>query len=171
MKSSNFKLQISYGLLIIAGCLLSTVLYSCRPALLTPKGAVINRANPNFLKEAGVDEKTDPHKGQKCQVCHTAPDALLIKENPSNDESVQRKLMRTDLINLCYQCHKASAENEHKVGIKTKLNRQNLPLDHEGKIACAVTCHDMHTTAKKPDLKRFFLRQDTNSLCFSCHAL
>ena len=160
MKISNFKFQISNFSLFIA-------LVGCRLPVLTPKGAVINKTNPNFLKEAGVDEKTNPHMDQKCQICHTAPDELLKKENPADNEIILRRLMRTDLINLCSQCHKASAENEHTVGVETKLNRQNLPLDHEGKITCAATCHDVHT--KAPGLSRFFLRVDPNTLCFSCH--
>lgn len=169
MKISKFKFHNSKFLLFAIHCSLFTALVSCQPPALTPKGTVINKTNPNFLKEAGVDEKTNPHRDQKCQVCHTAPDELLAKENPAENETIRRKLMRTDLINLCSQCHKTSAENEHLVGVATKLNRQNLPLDHEGKITCATTCHDAHT--KNPGLGRFFLRADPNSLCFSCHAV
>lgn len=160
MEISNFKFHFFC-------CSLFTILLGCQPPVLTPKGAVINKTNPNFLKEAGVDEKTNPHRNQKCQLCHTAPDELLAKEKPADNEIVRRKLMRTDLINLCSQCHKASAESEHMVGVETKLNRQNLPLDHEGKITCATTCHDVHT--KTPGLSIFFLRVDPTTLCFSCH--
>ncbi|MEK7851887.1 MAG: hypothetical protein AAB275_08380 [Deltaproteobacteria bacterium] len=167
MNFSKFKILNYKFLLFTIHCSLLTALVGCQPPALTPKGAVINKTNPNFLKEAGVDEKTNPHIDRKCQVCHTAPDALLAKENPADNEIPRRRLMRTDLINLCSQCHKASAENEHVVGVETKLNRQPFPLDHQGRITCAITCHDVHT--KDTALGRFFLRQYPNSLCFSCH--
>lgn len=168
-KNRGVGLRGPFHLLLLATYFSLLALFGCQTPAFTPKGAAINKTNPNFLKEAGVDENTNPHIDQKCQVCHTAPDDLLAKENPADNEIPRIRLMRTDLINLCSQCHKASVENEHTVGVETKLNRQNLPLDHEGKITCAITCHDVHT--KLPGLSRFFLRTDPNSLCFSCHAV
>lgn len=139
----------------------------CQTQLSSSKGAFINRTNQNFLREAGVDEKTNPHKDEKCQACHTAPNDLLAKENAAEAEIIQRRQMRTDLIDLCVQCHRASQEAEHTVGMGTKLNRENLPLDHEGKITCATTCHDVHT--KDPDFMRGLVRHSPDKLCLSCH--
>lgn len=148
-------------------CSLFTALAGCQPLTLTPKDVVINKTNPNFLKEAGVDEKTNPHKDENCLVCHTASKELLMKGNPAESEAVQRRLMRTDLIDLCSRCHKASVESEHTVGIPTKLNRENLPLDPQGNITCATTCHDVHT--KAPGLDKRMLRHSFDTLCLSCH--
>lgn len=147
--------------------ILFTALAGCQPPALTPKDAAINRTNPNFLKEAGVDERTNPHRDQKCEVCHTSPTELLTKEGPAEDEILQRRVMRTDLIDLCVQCHKASVESEHTVGIPTKLNTGNLPLDPQGNITCATTCHDVHT--KDPGLEKRMLRHSFDTLCLSCH--
>jgi predicted CXXCH cytochrome family protein len=168
VKISNFKFQISNFLLPTAYCLLLTVLTACQPPVLTPKGEVINRPNPDFLKEAGVDEKTNPHRDEKCFVCHRASKEILTKGNPTEGEVIQRKMMRTDLIDLCSRCHKAAIEaGEHSVGISTKLNRENLPLDHQGNITCATTCHDVHT--KDPGLAGRMLRKPFDTLCLSCH--
>lgn len=134
---------------------------------LSSKGTFINKTNNNFLKETGIDEKTNPHKDEKCQVCHTAKSELLTKEFVAEAEVAQRRQMRTDLVDLCVQCHRASAETEHTVGMVTKLNKENLPLDHEGKITCATTCHDVHT--KDPALMKNFIRHPVNTLCLSCH--
>lgn len=142
-------------------------LYGCQPPALTPKGVVINKTNPNFLKEAGVDEKTNPHKDENCVVCHMATKELLTKEGPGEKEIVQRRFMRTDLIDLCVRCHGGPLEYEHSVGVPTKLNKENLPLDPQGNITCATTCHDVHT--KKQGFAKGMLRLPFNDLCFSCH--
>lgn len=141
----------------------------CQSALSSSKETFINRTNHNFLKEAGVDESTDPHREKKCQVCHIASNEVLAKENALESEIIRRKQMRTDLIDLCVQCHRdrSSEGAEHVVGVRTKLNRENLPLDHEGKISCATTCHDMHI--KDPGLMGSLMRHPVNTLCLSCH--
>lgn len=167
MKISNFNFQFFYFLLLTSCSLLLTALYGCQLSVLAPKGDVINRTNPNFLKEAGVDERTNPHGDQKCAVCHKAPMELLTKEGPAENEISRRRMMRTDLIDLCSRCHKASVESEHAVGIPTKLNRKNLPLDPQGNITCATTCHDVHT--KDPGLEKRMLRNSFDTLCLSCH--
>ena len=139
----------------------------CQTQLSSSKGTFINRTNHDFLREAGVDEKTNPHSEEKCQVCHTAPNEVLTKENAAEAESVQKRQMRTDLVDLCVQCHKGRVESEHVVGVPTNLNREILPLDHEGKITCATTCHDVHT--KDPGLVRGLVRHPVDTLCLSCH--
>lgn len=148
-------------LLLTACCLLPAVLSSCQSV--TP-GMAVNKTNPRFLKEAGVDENVNPHKDGVCKACHSADKDLLNKEVPTETEVAQRKLMRTDPVNLCVTCHKASLESEHVVGIETKLNRNNLPLDHQGNITCATTCHDVHSK----DLG-LMLRHPFDTLCLSCH--
>ncbi len=165
---SNTSCLTSHVLLLTAFSLL-TFFIGCQPLTLTPKGAVINKTNPNFLKEAGVDEKTNPHKDENCVVCHIASKELLTKVVPAESEAVQRRFMRTDLIDLCSSCHRdrVSTESEHSVGVPTKLNRENLPLDPQGSITCATTCHDIHT--KNPGLKKGLLRHPYDTLCLSCH--
>ncbi|MBI5894067.1 MAG: hypothetical protein HZB79_10585 [Deltaproteobacteria bacterium] len=138
------------------------ILAVCFPIL-----AFISGCQPHFLKDAGVDEKTNPHRNEKCFVCHTASKDLLTKESPAENEFIQIKLMRTDLINLCAVCHKAQAESRHSVGIPAKLNRENLPLNQQGNITCAATCHNVHT--KNIDLAKKMLRRPFNNLCLSCH--
>jgi len=139
----------------------------CQTPLSFSRGTAVNKTNHDFLSETGVDLKTNPHKDGKCQVCHSAPDEILTKENAAETELIQRKYMRTDLIDLCVQCHKASSESEHRVGVGTNLNKNNLPLDRDSKVTCATTCHDVHT--KDPSLRKNLLRYPPNTLCFSCH--
>ncbi len=150
---------IFFGLLVLIS--------ACQPAVLVQKGAVVNKTNPNFLKEAGVNEITNPHKDSNCKVCHLAPAELLTKEKPSASELLQKKQMRTDLTGLCATCHKASLETDHRVGIGTKLNKTPLPLDHQGNLNCATTCHDVHI--KDPALSKKMLRDTFDALCLSCH--
>lgn len=152
---------------VLAVISIFTFLTGCRPTILTPKGEIINKTNLNFLKEAGVDERTNPHIDGTCTVCHQATNEILTKENPSRNEAIQKRLMKTDLIGLCVGCHTEALKNQHKVGIGTKLNRENLPLDHEGKITCATTCHDMH--AKEPERSKKMLRHLQDVACLSCH--
>lgn len=147
--------------------LLFSFLPACQPQVLVQRGVVVNKTNPYFLREVGVDEMTNPHKSGNCQVCHLAPSDLLTKEKSSENELLQKKQMRTDSISLCTTCHKAAIESEHRVGIGTKLNKENLPLNHQGDMTCATTCHDMHT--KEPALTRYLLRKPFDALCLSCH--
>lgn len=88
-----------------------------------------------------------------CAACHVSHGSRQLIKDPNL---------------LCKECHPDSHQNNHKVGIKTKLNRANLPLDSEGKIVCAYTCHDMHPK-KDSDFQKRLLRTDPDTLCLSCH--
>jgi|GEM_PF-4664609 len=95
---------------------------------------------PHFSKDA-------------CNVCHLSHGAKALIKDP---------------ISLCKGCHPTSHDKDHKVGIKTKLNRANLPLDSEGRIVCAYTCHNMHPE-KGTAFENNLLRTDPDTLCLSCH--
>lgn len=88
-----------------------------------------------------------------CHNCHLdMKKPKLLKEGPNK---------------LCEGCH-PDVHPTHKVGVKTKLNREHLPLDEEGRITCAYTCHIMHSKGDSVFEKKL-LRMDINKLCFSCH--
>jgi hypothetical protein len=42
-------------------------------------------------------------------------------------------------------------------------------MDIEGKITCAITCHDMHIKSDDRTQSRYHLRYEKNRLCLSCH--
>lgn len=68
---------------------------------------------------------------------------------------------------VCKRCHPSMLIN-HKVGVITRLNRENLPLDEEGRITCAYTCHNVHPEGNS-DFEKKLLRMEVNKICFSCH--
>ncbi len=88
-----------------------------------------------------------------CNNCH------LDLNNP--------KALKDGPNRVCESCH-PDVHPSHKVGVKTRLNRENLPLDEEGKITCAYTCHNVHPKGNK-DFEKRLLRMDINKICFSCH--
>jgi len=109
--------------------------------------------------------KVNPHDGNgHCDLCHVASRENLDSwfTFPST-----KKKMRLDYNATCRQCH--GVEFGHGVGKKAKMNKENLPMDAEGKIACAITCHDMHVKAKDPEQARYHLRATQMELCLSCH--
>lgn len=91
--------------------------------------------------------------GDNCSVCHLSHGAKSLTKDPNS---------------LCKGCHPSSHEKDHKVGIKTKLNRANLPLDSENRIVCAYTCHNMHPE-KGSTFEKNLLRTAPDTLCLSCH--
>lgn len=115
--------------------------------------------------------RENPHISQNaCGNCHMAERTLLLnarnKQISSADKaSSPTRLMKHDLNALCTRCHKGS-KGDHAVGLKPEINRYSLPLDEEGKINCATSCHNIH-----PDTKgsKDYLRQPARSLCLSCH--
>lgn len=115
----------------------------------------------------GRDVETNPHDGSGCPFCHNAPVTLLTKEDPTAEERAERRAMKGDLTTICAECHERSAEKGHPVGMPPKLNRLDLPLDDDGTINCATTCHHVHT--EDADLKRYMLRYSFDTLCLSCH--
>ncbi|MSN26265.1 MAG: cytochrome C [Geobacter sp.] len=78
-----------------------------------------------------------------------------------------KKLLNGNLNEVCRNCHGSGFG--HGVGKKTKVNHANLPLNHDGEITCATTCHDMHVRTEDQKQKYFHLRRPFDSLCISCH--
>lgn len=77
------------------------------------------------------------------------------------------KLLKDGPNRVCENCH-PDVHPSHKVGVTAKLNRENLPLDEEGKITCAYTCHNVHPKSNS-DFEKKLLRMEVNKICFSCH--
>lgn len=149
---------------------LAALLFACQAGL--KKGRVANLRNPLFLKEDGLNVSVNPHIGERCNVCHRAEVSLLagIMEGriKNGKQLLKAGVMKTDLNSLCSTCH--AGDGDHVVGVAPALNRYGLPLDHEGRMNCATTCHDVHVSEESDSgMKRNYLRRPTNKLCFSCH--
>lgn len=88
-----------------------------------------------------------------CKACHLTHNAKSLIKDP---------------VTLCKECHPTAHAKDHRVGIKTKINKANLPLDGDGNIVCAYTCHNMHPE-KGSAFENNLLRTDPDTLCLSCH--
>jgi predicted CXXCH cytochrome family protein len=121
---------------------------------------------------AAEEMKVNPHsESGDCSICHVAP---INKLRGWFVFGSTKREMKTDLNQLCLQCHPAEPAHAggllgvgigHGIGKKPVINHQNLPLASDGTITCAITCHNIHTSPDNP--KR--LRVPYNSLCVSCH--
>ncbi|UTG91250.1 cytochrome c3 family protein [Geobacter sulfurreducens] len=111
-------------------------------------------------------ERVSPHDAQgACLSCHIATERDLRSDRLSGDGKSQ---LKSDANGVCLQCH--GIDFGHGVGKKPEMNRKGLPLDGDGLIACAITCHDMHVVAaENPHQKAYHLRIPVEDLCFSCH--
>jgi len=115
---------------------------------------------------AAFNTDYNPHiSPESCEVCH-----LLPKEKLGGffTSKALKRQFRTDLVNLCRQCHGMGFG--HGVGMKPDMNREGLPLADNGTITCATTCHAMHI--KNPadhEQEHYHLRLPMAKLCFSCH--
>jgi hypothetical protein len=107
------------------------------------------------LASQSVTEEVNSLKGHKCIDCHTL-----------NNQGQIIKLPSSSLNSVCIKCHNISG---HKSGAKPILNKGNLPLDADGTINCATTCHNIHATTSDIAHNRYFLRLPPEKLCFSCH--
>ncbi|GFE58759.1 cytochrome c3 family protein [Geobacter sp. AOG1] len=125
------------------------------------------------LSGAGFgDEGMSPPKGKisphgadaDCTICHVASRADL--ESWFTFPSTKRKF-KADYNALCQQCH--GIEFGHGAGKKPRINRDGLRLDADGKIACAITCHNMHIKSDDATQNKYHLRTLRENLCFSCH--
>lgn len=107
-----------------------------------------------------------PHKADgDCSVCHVAPKEEL--NSWFTFGSTKRKMV-ADPVQLCVRCHGTGFG--HGTGKKPDINTTNLPLNSDGTITCAVTCHDMHISEFKDKAQeQFYLRYDNVKLCTSCH--
>ena len=110
-------------------------------------------------------ENIYPHDGKgNCDICHVASSADL--RSWFTFGSTKRKL-HSDYNALCLKCHNIALG--HGVGKSPRINRERLPLDGDGKIACAITCHNMHIKSDDRKQAKFHLRTPVDSLCRSCH--
>ena len=118
----------------------------------------------------GISQE-NPHISENdCANCHSAEPTLLLTARKGQVSSANKlyspaRLMKYDLNRLCIRCHKGG-EGDHAVSLKPEINRHSLPLDKEGRINCATTCHDVHPGHKD---SRGYLRQPARELCLSCH--
>jgi hypothetical protein len=117
--------------------------------------------------EEQVTKKPSPHgvKGS-CQVCHVETEDRLNRWSLFS-YGIDKKKLTLDYNALCRQCH--GVDFGHGVGKSTKFNKEDLPMDMEGKITCAITCHDMHIKSDDRTQSRYHLRYEKNRLCLSCH--
>ena len=121
----------------------------------------------------GTSFGTDAHGGKGCAFCHAADENLLkgvIKGEVRGEEALSAsRRMKSDLVTTCRTCHRDEGD-DHVVGVAPKMNRHDLPLDDEGKMNCATTCHNVHPPDESDEkVKRGLLRISPDKLCFSCH--
>jgi len=126
-------------------------------------------SNISIASDADVDgqkaKRPSPHKvNGKCQECHVESEDTL--NSWFTFGSTKRKL-KLDFNATCIQCH--GLDFGHGVGKTPKLNREGLPLDKDGKIVCAITCHNMHIESDDLLQDRYHLRVKGGGLCLSCH--
>ena len=112
-----------------------------------------------------IEKRPSPHGiDGMCQVCHVEPEDTLTGWFTSG---TRKRNMILDNNALCRQCH--GFDFGHGVGKIPKQNREELPMDKEGKIACAITCHNMHIKSENHAQNRYHLRLKVPNLCLSCH--
>lgn len=110
-------------------------------------------------------KRPSPHGVKKsCQVCHVETEDTL---NGWFTSGARKRSMLLDYNALCQQCH--GIDFGHGVNRVPKMNREELPMGKEGKIACAITCHNMHIKADDYAQNRYHLRLKVPDLCLSCH--
>lgn len=137
------------------------------PCFILIAALLVMTAGPGMAEEAGKapTEKIYPH-GEKgnCDICHVAPESDL---NSWFTFGSTKKRLRSDFNGLCLQCH--TVDMGHGVGKRPQMNRERLPLDSDGKITCAITCHDMHIKSEDQKQNHYHLRTTPDRLCHSCH--
>lgn len=115
-----------------------------------------------------------PHLKVECKACHKAPDELLVKVEKGEGDATdlnEAKALKSDLNGICTGCHEPG-KGDHAIGEVPKINKRHLPLDSDGRITCAVTCHNVHIkNINNPLVKKRLLRLPQKDLCFSCHDL
>ncbi len=145
MSASIIRYGLCSGLLYV--CMVSPVLAYLGAGLKTP-----GLANPH--REAA-----------DCSVCHVAPEDKL--KSWYTLPSTKRKLV-SGANEVCLKCHTPGMG--HGVGKRPDMNVNGLPLDDDGAITCATTCHNMHIRPTENVLQnRFMLRAVDPQLCLMCH--
>lgn len=113
-----------------------------------------------------VSGRVNPHvEDGDCTACHLIP----VKELKGFfTAGAEKRKLRGDFVAVCLQCHGVGFG--HGVGKKPELNREDLPLDNDGRITCAITCHNMHLKKSlTPQQGHYHLRLPSERLCVSCH--
>ena len=110
-----------------------------------------------------------PHSKMECSTCHKPHDDLLTKVEKGEGEG-EGRLLKLDLNGICLGCHEPG-KGAHAIAEVPKINKHNLPLGPDGRITCAVTCHNVHTNSDDPAVINGLLRLHPNELCLSCHDL
>ncbi len=122
----------------------------------------------NSIENSNASEQnalpTKLNNNAHCIICHTtaAKDDIVIVT--SDAPAVQ---INKDLNAICLSCH--SRSYGHGIDNKPLVNRNNLPLNSDGKISCAITCHNMHARSSDLVQSRYYLRLPASELCLSCH--
>jgi len=81
----------------------------------------------------------------------------------------EARALKSDLNGTCKGCHKPG-RNDHAIGGVPKINKRHSPLDSDGRIACAITCHNVHPeNIDDPAVIKGLLRLPETDLCLSCH--
>ncbi len=116
-------------------------------------------------QDAPTGKRPSPHHSKgDCQVCHLETTETL---NSWFTFGSTKRRLRLGFNEVCQQCH--GLDFGHGVGKEPGQNLRDLPLDAEGNIACAITCHNMHIEAADPTQNRYHLREIFSNLCLSCH--
>lgn len=106
-----------------------------------------------------------PHNDSgDCSLCHVAPVEKLRAWYVGDST---KRLLKKDPTTLCQDCHGSGFG--HGIGMKTSLNRANLPLNDDGTINCSLTCHDLHVQSEDQLQQSYYLRYPSVKLCTSCH--
>lgn len=117
----------------------------------------------------GILSKNPHINSSSCDNCHSAEPVLLLNFRSGKllpKDAPKVKIMKYDLNKLCTRCHKKGGK-DHAIGLEPEINQSSLPLDEEGKINCAITCHNVHADAA--ETAAGYLRQQERKLCLSCH--
>lgn len=119
--------------------------------------AIFAQACMFFPSSGGKKEILNPHgRAESCNVCHS----------PDDDGGYSAGNLLFDLNSTCTNCHK-KGRADHAVGLVPPINSYDLPLDEDGRINCAITCHNMHPGEDMPFSG--FVREVDGELCLSCH--
>ena len=123
-------------------------------------------AGSGVAEESAKVSMPNPHSDKgDCATCHVAPAEKL--RSWFTLSSTKRQLV-ADPTTLCQKCHGVSFG--HGVGKKPDMNRADLPLDDQGNITCALTCHNMHISGVSDQKQlHYHLRLPNDDLCNSCH--
>ena len=116
-------------------------------------------------QKAFLKKDVSPHSDSgACGQCHVAASETL---NSWFVFRSTKRQMKDGLVEVCKKCH--GSNFGHGIGKRPVVNHAELPLDDDGAITCATTCHSMHIRAEDSKQTFYHLRLPFDSLCISCH--